>query len=144
EQFQQLRASRREKSGQHSRQGKPGRPPNGLLATIAACGECGGRMDSVPSRYVRKDGSRARTYTCRTHRERPQDCAAKPFDAGVIDAAVIANLNSFLGDVNGWRDRLISTQEAERDRLERQAQTARDDAAKAARRIAALQTKAES
>ena len=79
------------------------------MARVARCGECGSPMDAVTGRYARKDGTRPRRYYCRQHRERPQACSAYPIDAALVDRAFVANLDSFLGDVQGWHDKLIAS-----------------------------------
>jgi DNA invertase Pin-like site-specific DNA recombinase len=121
--------------------GKPGprtgRPPEGyVLARVGACGVCGAPMDVVTVRYVRKDGSRKRTYVCRAHRERPQDCAAAPLDATLVDRAFVANLTSFLGDVEGWRGQLVATRDVERQRMATEVDRAQDALATCERVIA--------
>ena len=90
-------------------------------------------MDVVTSRYVRKDGSRQRTYTCRAHRERPQDCDAGPIDAALVDRAFAANLTGFLGDVGGWQGRISAGRDAERQRMAREVERADADAEECAR-----------
>jgi len=93
-------------------------------------------MDTVTVRYRRKDGTRKCTYVCRVHRERPQDCAAKPIDATAVDGPVIENLATFLGDVALWRDRLVQGREAERSKLGGEVQRAADALADETRRLA--------
>ena len=96
----------------------PGRPPEGyVLARIAVCGECGSAIDTVTGRHVRKDGTRPRRYVCRTHRERPEDCAAKPIDAALVDPSVVENVYSILGNVDGIRASVAAARNAERTRL---------------------------
>lgn len=114
--FERLRRERASRS--HVEQRRIGRPPEGyVLATVARCGKCRAPMDAVTSRNYRADGSRAKRYTCRTHRERPHDCAAKPIDASLVDHCFLSNLTTFLGDVQGWHDKLLSSKAAERVRL---------------------------
>jgi hypothetical protein len=78
-------------------------------------------MDVVTGRYVRADGTRAKRYECVDHRQHARGhscyCPAQAIDAAVVDAAVINNLTKFLGDVDGWRERLVSDRAAERTRM---------------------------
>jgi hypothetical protein len=118
EDFARIRAMRNERITGGPDRLPPGRPPLGyVLARVATCGACGSPMDVVTVRYVRKDGTRAKRYVCRVHRERPQDCSAAVIDAELVDLAFTDNLTSFLGDVAGWRDRLVQGREAERAKL---------------------------
>lgn len=135
EDFERLRAARAER-GHVERRAKGGRPPVGYLLGngVARC-ECGSPMDCVTDRHVRKDGTRPRRYVCRTHRERPQDCAVRPIDATVVDTAVAANLTSFLGDVDLWRERVVVDRRAERDRMSREVERATAAVAEEERRV---------
>jgi DNA invertase Pin-like site-specific DNA recombinase len=137
--FQRIRATRSQRAGQQ--RSTPGPAPSYVLARVAVCGTCGAPMDVVTSRYRRKDSSRQRTYTCRAHRERPQDCAARPVDATVVDRAFVANLTSFLGDVEAWRDRLAGDRDAESARMAREVERAQADAADHARKAERLAAK---
>ena len=106
----------------------PGRPPEGyVLARIAVCGECGSAIDTVTGRHVRKDGTRPRRYVCRTHRERPEDCAAKPIDAALVDPSVVENVYSILGNVDGIRASVAAARNAERTRLGADTREAQDE-----------------
>lgn len=140
EDFERLRAERAAR-GNVSRR-KAGRPPERyVLARTAVCGECGSPMDCVTARHVNKDGTRSRRYVCRVHRERPRDCSAKPIDAGVVDRAFISNLDGFLGDVEGWHDKLIANQAGEHERMAAEVARAEDDLATADRVLAAAQAR---
>jgi len=130
--FERLRAQRLRRSGPRKR----GRPPLGyLLARMAECGVCGSRMDVVTGRGVkgeREDGSRPRRYVCTAHgRDKPKGhseyCSAGPIDAVAVDTHFAAHLDSFLGDIEGWRGQLADTRDTERARLEREAASARHD-----------------
>ncbi len=122
EDFQRLRDERRARSRTELR--KPGRPPERyLLAGVARCG-CGSRTDVVTGNYVRKDGTRARRYTCAVHRERPWECSAEPFDATVVDKAFLERLDAMIGDLRSWRDALVRGHEVELERLNREADRA--------------------
>jgi len=115
EQQEGLRARRAERA-YAERRSRPGRPIEGyVLARVARCGVCGGYMDVCTGKR-RRDGTRRRTYVCRDHRG-TTSCPARPIDATLIDNAFVANLTGFLGDVEAWRGRLVSSQEAERKRM---------------------------
>ena len=136
--FNRLKAERARRS--HAQQRVVGRPPEGyVLARVARCGECGSPMDSLTDRNYRRDGSRAKRYVCRTHRERPAGCQAQPIDAVLVDRCFLANLTSFLGDVAGWHDSLMGSHAAERTRLAGEVQRAEQEIAKLDKRVAKLQ-----
>lgn len=125
-QFRELRHQRAQRARVEHRE--VGRPPEGyVLARLAVCGTCGARMDVVTSRHLRTDGSRARRYVCRAHRERPQDCAAQPIDGTVVDRGFVANLEHFVGDLQQWWSRLTDSREREVERLQREVAAARED-----------------
>jgi site-specific DNA recombinase len=121
------------------RQPGPGRPRREvldyLLSGIARCSACGQPMDGVTGRGTknqRQDGTFPRRYVCRGHgREYPRGhtlyCAVKPIDAELVDRAYAENLEHFLGDVGGWRDRLASSRADDRVRLEAEAERAQGD-----------------
>lgn len=120
---------------------KSGRPPAGyLLSLLATCGECGAPMHGFSSYHHRRvDGSIPRRYICSKHRTLPDECAAGPVDAVPIDAAFAANLETFLTDVDGWRDRLTVDRKADITRMTREVERATDDLAAIDRRIATTQ-----
>lgn len=109
-----------------------GRPAqNHALAKLARCG-CGERLYAVTSSYRRKDGSRARSYQCHAYRFSTGTCDAQPIDAEVVDAAVIAGLDTLLVDFEAWRRRIEDGHNTERGRLAgevERAQRAHDDQA---------------
>jgi DNA invertase Pin-like site-specific DNA recombinase len=143
EDFYRLKRERHVRA--HVEHRSPGRPPEGyLLARLAVC-ECGSPMDTITGHHIRKDGTYPRRYVCRKHRERPQDCAARPFDAAAIDAALIPNLAAVVGDVDLIREGAKHGREALRARLEGEVTSAQEEAAsqqrgleRMQRRIAAL------
>jgi hypothetical protein len=134
--FHGLQAARRSRG--HADRRRAGRPPLGyVVAERATCGTCGGPCDAVTGRHSRVDGSRARRYVCRAHRNHHADssahCPEPPYDADAADAVFVGSLDGWLGDVAGWRERLTDARRAERDRLEREIDRARHDAAEADR-----------
>lgn len=113
-----------------------GRPPEGyLLARLVRCGECGAPLHVQTGHSRRRDGTYPRRYVCRTHRDRPMDCAVKPFDADAIDGSFAEHLDAFLADVEGWRERLVSDRRAEVSRMRLEVDRAGDDARAAVRRL---------
>jgi DNA invertase Pin-like site-specific DNA recombinase len=92
-----------------------GRPPAGLLARLARC-ECGAAAVQQHG-GPRKDGSRKRVYTCRTHMHGAGACTALPYDAEQVERMVLGGLDKLLGDAGAWADALLSGREAERVRL---------------------------
>lgn len=102
---------------------KRGRPVEGyLLSELAKCATCGSPVLGRSS-YTRKDGVRSRSYVCRAHREYHEDdkhyCPATPWDAEVVDRAVLSELGRLLRDMDDFRSQLESGQRAEREKLER-------------------------
>jgi site-specific DNA recombinase len=131
--FHQLKAERHERC--HHTKRKRGRPPVGyLLAELARCGLCGEPMHAETDRR-RSDGSIARRYTCRAHREHHREdagwCPCERFDAEAVDRAVVGGIERLLGDASALREQLESGQRAERENMERVAAEA-TKAAKAA------------
>ena len=126
EAFEQARLDRLRRAGARG----PGRPRREehryLLSGIARCGKCGLAMAGVSgygSKNQRADGTFPRRYVCSGHgREYPRGhslhCEAKPIDADLVDQSFAANLDHFLGDVGGWRDRLASNRAEDRARLQ--------------------------
>lgn len=97
-----LRAQRDDAAG--SNRSPRGRPhSNHALGNgLAVHAECGSPMRPRTSTYKsqRKDGSRRRTYVCIA-------CDAR-IDAEVADAAVIANLDKYLGDFDAWQSAIAA------------------------------------
>jgi site-specific DNA recombinase len=111
--WHRLRQERSERA--RHRPNPVGRPAKGLLAQLARC-ECGGAL--IQQRYgPRKDGSRRRVYTCRTHMHGAGACSALPFDAEQVERIVLGGLEELLGDAGAWADALLSGRAAERARL---------------------------
>jgi DNA invertase Pin-like site-specific DNA recombinase len=121
ETFWRLKAERKDRC--HHEKRRRGRPPVGyLLAELAVCGICGEPMHAETDRR-RRDGSIARHYTCRAHREHhredPAWCPCPRFDAEAVDRDVIDGIERLLGDATALLRQLESGQRAERDKLER-------------------------
>lgn len=143
EQFERVQQMRRERQSGGAIRQPPGRPPEGyVLHLLAVCGECGGPMHCITDAHVRQDGTRKRTYVCNHHRKHPpgspHHCPVGPVDAALVDAAVVANLEEFLGDLEGWRERLAQGRAAERDRMAQEVERATADLAQAERSVASI------
>ena len=120
-----LRATRdRAKGSDRSPRGRP--TSKYALARLARCGECGEPMRPITSPYRRRDGSQRRTYLCAHVKDATGLCSAPPVDAEIVDAAVVSQLQSYLGDFDTWRARIESDHHVERVRLEREVQRAAD------------------
>jgi hypothetical protein len=127
ETWQRLKAQRRENYGERKR----GRPPEGyLLAGLAIC-RCGKPMHVITGKRVRKDGTRAKAYECRAHKEHlpddPNYCAATPFDAREVDALVQSELFRLLENADSLRERMTAGSKAERKRLTKEVERATAD-----------------
>jgi DNA invertase Pin-like site-specific DNA recombinase len=138
EDFYRLKRERAERS--HVEHRKVGRPVERfLLAGLTECGDCGGPLDSVNG-YRRVDGSRTMSYVCRLHRERPQDCGSKPWNARAVDGTVLKHLPLILSDIDTLKGAVTAARDSDRGRLEAEAKLARDErkkSAKAMERMAA-------
>lgn len=118
--IQRQRAKRDLGPGQHAK----GRPAHRhLLAKLARCGACGAPMFVTTSSYVRKDGTRARSYACRGYRYSDGTCDVK-VDAEVIDTAVLENLPKLMPRFDEWIAQIEDRHAAERQRLVEQRERA--------------------
>ena len=83
--------------------------------------------------YRRKDGTRARTYECRSYRFSDGTCTAKPVDAEAIDRAVMEALADLLPDFEAGsaRSRTATPPSAQRSLAGRPAERDRDRQAQA-------------
>jgi len=136
-------ATARASSGARARRREgAGRPAqNHALARLACCFHCGARMTPVTSTYVRRDGTRRRTYQCDNVHYSTGLCNAPSLDAELADAAVLAELDRLLIDFDGWRERIEAGQSDERERLTRELERAERDHAAQEARHAAVQRK---
>jgi hypothetical protein len=70
-------------------------------------------MYSRTSPYVRKDGSRARRYTCVNKKGKGGTCSAPPVDGAMLDAAVRDHLLSRFIDFEQWvKDQAAANEKA--------------------------------
>jgi site-specific DNA recombinase len=107
-----------------------------LLATLACCGRCGGRMYSRTSTYRRKDGTRARRYECAHNVDGTGLCDAPPVDALAVDACVLERLPRFLEAAERWLQELGSDRQSAEAR-------GRADLEAAERRLRDIRTRVE-
>jgi DNA invertase Pin-like site-specific DNA recombinase len=115
---------RRERTQRHHQRREPvGRPPGGLLARLARCDGCGGALVHQRGR-PRADGTRRRSYACVTHLHRPEGCSTRPFDAELVERMVLGGLDDLLGEGHAWTDALLAGRDAERGRLQAEADAA--------------------
>jgi DNA invertase Pin-like site-specific DNA recombinase len=118
---------------------RPGRPQKHqrLLAGIARCGLCGASAQAASGTRPRKDGTRRRLYVCSNHRyhhkDSPDWCPARPWEAEAVDATMLSRIERMLEDDDALRAQLESGQRAERERLERDAAEATEEAQSADR-----------
>jgi Homing endonuclease associated repeat/Recombinase/Resolvase, N terminal domain len=106
EAFDRLQAKRRKKA--RPAQYHPSEPF--LLARLASCALCGGRMLAITGRG-RLDGTPLRRYVCARHRDGP--CPARPVNAELAEILLTANLMRFISGLA--TDRLLD--EVPRDEL---------------------------
>lgn len=126
--FDAIQQARRQRDHAKPDQKVIGRPAqNHALAKLAHCGRCGERLYAVTSTYRRKDGSRARSYECHNSKFATGMCDAKPINAEIIDAAVIAGLDTLLVDFEAWRKRIEDGHTTERARLATEVERAQRD-----------------
>lgn len=125
---------KRERTARRRHQGQPvGRPPGGLLARLARCGECGGACVHYRSE-PRKDGTRARRYICETHKRRSgaiDGCSAAPYDAELAERMILGGLRELLGEADAWASAVLAGRDAQRVRLEAEALAAAREVAHA-------------
>ena len=115
--IQALRVARDRAAGSNR---SPGRPNTRyVLAGLAICGRCGGRMRPVTSTYKRKDGTKARKYLCEHYVDSDGMCDQEPLNAEVVDAAFVRHLDSFFVDFDAWISAMTSQQSADRAAVEK-------------------------
>jgi hypothetical protein len=95
-------------------------------------------MYARTSNYRRKDGGRARWYLCHGYEYSTGLCDAK-INADVVDAAVIAALDTLLVDFAAWREQIEDRHAAERARIASEVDAAQRDARDVERALRALE-----
>ena len=93
---------------------------------LARCRRCGEVMRPITRPYIRADGTKARTYVCRHVQRSTGMCDAPPIDAGIVDSAIIARLQEYIGDFDRWRQAIEDEQAGQRERLAREVAKAED------------------
>jgi site-specific DNA recombinase len=88
------------------------------LAKLGRCDRCGERMYCVTSPYVRKDGTRLRSYVCANVRDETGLCNQPKVDAAKIDTAIVAHLNRLFIDFEAWLAELAQGAEHHRSNIE--------------------------
>jgi hypothetical protein len=145
--FDRIQAQRAKRDKARPGQHTVGRPAKlHLLARLGICGGCGAPMSSYTSPYKRKDGSRARSYRCRSYHQADGTCPMKPVSASSIDTAVMEHLHELVPDFDKWIGQIEDRHAAERLRLAdvvQQAEADRDkhtaDVAKERRKYRAVE-----
>lgn|GEM_PF-3125415 len=129
--------SQREERNAGQRRNAGGRPSAYLLSGLARCANCTGTVRGVSACRPRKDGTRGRWYVCSNHIEHHRDsdewCWEERWDAATVDREVLTRLDEVLGDSEELRRGLLAGQVARRDRLQRAAEEATEEAAAAER-----------
>jgi hypothetical protein len=140
ERFDRVQTLRRQRDPAGGARPKRGRPPtNYALAGLARCWTCGGPLRAYTSSYRRRDGSRRRSYQCVTAIESGECSASARFDAEMVDRAVVANLDRYVGDFAAWRDQIESGHAAERERIGREVAAAEVALAKVSKLTSAVE-----
>jgi DNA invertase Pin-like site-specific DNA recombinase len=130
DEWRKLMAARAERNGPRNPRGRP--PEGYLLSRLAVCGVCGSPLHA----YTERRYQGARRYLCSGRRAFTGSCSFSRVDARMIDAAFADNLESFLTDVDGWRDRLAVDRKADIARMTGEVERATTDLAAVDRRIA--------
>lgn len=110
-----------------------------VLAKLAVCDRCGGRLYSRTSPYRRKDGTRKRQYICAHVVNQTGMCDQPPIDAEAVDPAVVDHLNRLFVDFDAWQGETERTRQSAID----SAQVAVDDAEREVRRLDGLADKVQ-
>jgi DNA invertase Pin-like site-specific DNA recombinase len=113
-----IQAQRQSRDHAKPDQHRAGRPAKlHLLTRLARCAECGSPMFARTSPYRRKDGTKARSYACRSYGQSDGTCSARPVDAELVDTAVMERLHDLLPDFEGWITQIEDRHADERGRL---------------------------
>jgi site-specific DNA recombinase len=115
--FERLRTERSKR--RRHRPNPVGRPPGGLLAGLARCGECGAAAVHHCGN-ARKDGTRPRRYTCETHKQRPgvvDGCSALPYDAELAESTILSGLDELLAESSAVTNAITGARNAKRGNL---------------------------
>lgn len=91
-----------------------------VLARLARCARCGEGMYGTTSTYTRKDGTKARHYTCPSYADSTGGCDQRPIDATLVDAAIIDHLGGFFLDFDTWQQSVLAARQSVSADLEQQ------------------------
>ena len=125
----QAQRPKRDRGVGHHEAGAPAR--RHLLSRLAVCADCGSPMFARTSPYKRKDGSKARSYACRSYVTADGTCSARPVDAEVVDTAVMERLADLLPDFAIWIGQIEDRHADERGRFARLVDEAERDRGRA-------------
>lgn len=118
-----------------TRRSKGAQPKNHLLARLAVCGTCGGRMYATSGRKRQRDGIVPRTYTCVAHfdyhPESAEYCPQMPINGIEADRVVLSGLGKLLADADAMGAQIDAGRRARIERQGEVAAEARQEAAKA-------------
>jgi DNA invertase Pin-like site-specific DNA recombinase len=130
-----------------TKRGRGAPPKNHLLAELAICGRCGGKLHAKTARKRRKDGTLGRTYTCINHYEYHPDsaeyCSRLPVDGIEVDRIVLSGIERLLTDADSLREQIEAGRRAKIEQQGKVAEDARAEAAKADAAVAKAQTRYE-
>jgi site-specific DNA recombinase len=133
EDFDRLAAMRKGRDRARGSDRSPGRPnERHLLAGLARCQRCEGKMRPITSSYKRKDGTKGRTYLCENVKAGTGLCDAPSVNAELIDAELVGHLSGLFLDADHFLTQLTTTRTREREGIEA-------DRARAADRLAELE-----
>ncbi len=119
EDFDRLASMRKGRDRARGSDRTPGRPnERHLLAGLARCQRCAGKMRPITSSYRRKDGTKARSYLCENVKAGTGLCDAPSVNAELIDAEMIAHLSGLFLDAEQFLSQLDATRARERGGIE--------------------------
>jgi DNA invertase Pin-like site-specific DNA recombinase len=118
--FDRLAAMRRTRDKGKGSNRKPGRPnERHLLADLAECDRCGGKMRATTASYRRKDGSKGYSYICENVKAANGMCDAPVVNGEVADLEVAAYLRDLFADGGGqFLQRVGIQRDTEREGVE--------------------------
>jgi recombinase/recombinase-like zinc beta ribbon protein len=119
EDFERLAAMRTGRDKAKGSRRKPGRPnERHLLAGLAVCGRCGGKMRADTSSWRRKDGSKGYSYICENVKTATGMCHAPRVNGEVADLEVATGLRDLFDNGVDFLDRVGVQRDTERERAE--------------------------
>lgn len=119
EEFEGLAAMRTTRDKGRGSRRKPGRPnERHLLAGLAYCGRCGGKLRADTASYRRKDGTKGYSYICENVKTANGMCHAPRVNGEVADLEVAAYLRDLFADGGQFLERVGVQRDTERERVE--------------------------